>query len=55
MQGFRESPIGFSGAARVEKGVPKGTDVFLNRFECLLQVEVFEEHTRMVAFWVGSC
>ena len=30
---------GFSGAARVDKGVPKGTDVVLHRSEPPLQVE----------------
>ncbi len=37
----------------MEKGVPKGTDVFLHRFERPVQVEVFEEHTRVVAFREG--
>jgi hypothetical protein len=48
-----EKPRSFSGAARVEKGVPKGPDFFLHRSECPVHVEVLKKHTHVVAFRVG--
>jgi hypothetical protein len=46
-------PRSFSGTARVEKGVPKGPDVFLHCPECPVHVEVLKKHTHVVAFRVG--
>jgi hypothetical protein len=37
----------------VEKGIPKGPDVFLHRSQRSVQAEVLEENTRVVAFRVG--
>ncbi len=43
----------FSGTTRMQKGVPKGTDVFLHRSECPVHLEVLKEHTHVMAFRVG--
>src|SRR5829696_9354778 len=47
-------PGGFSGITRVDKGLPKGPNIFLNCSErLLLQVEPLHEHTYIVTFRVG--
>src|SRR5215210_5629056 len=46
-------PGGFSTTTRVDKGLPKGTNIFLNCSERLLQVEPLYEHTYIVTFRVG--
>src|SRR5215204_3673025 len=48
-------PGGFSGITRVDKGLPKGTNIFLNCSERLLQVEPLHEHMYIVTFRVGLC
>jgi hypothetical protein len=52
-RGLLGSPIGFSGTARVEEGVPKAADVFLYRSQRPVHAEVLDEHARVVAFRVG--
>ncbi len=47
------TPGGFSGTARVEKGFPKGPDLFLDCSERLVYAEPLNEHTYIVTFRVG--
>src|SRR5918995_1150640 len=46
-------PGGFSGTTRVNKGLPKRPNIFLNCSERLVRVEPLNEHTYIVTFRVG--
>src|ERR671917_623702 len=46
-------PGGFLATARVEKGLPKGPDIFLDYSERLVYVKPLNEHTHIVTFRVG--
>ncbi len=50
-----QKPGGFSGTTRVDKGLPKRPNIFLNCSERLVQVVPLNEHTYIVTFWVGLC
>src|SRR5918995_4124233 len=48
-----QKPGGFSGTTRVDKGLPKRPNIFLNCLERLVQVVPLNEHTYIVTFRVG--